>query len=200
MRISWRYWRALAIGALFLELAGCASAQGASVPSATPTARVAPTPRGTQTTTELLISAAQEAVGPAATNVTLTYDTATEQTNITLTISGDVPTTDARVAAAYDRVTTLCFQEQNNFWSNGLPVRQVTVTIMGPVQDAYDGIINQVYGIATVNQATARHISWSSATPASAWNVYDFTWLRPSFVEKDYAPPAPTTPSPTPSK
>jgi hypothetical protein len=171
-----------------------------SAPTATPTTRAAPTPASTPTTAELLNSVAQEAVGPAATNVSLTYDASTEQANVTLTIAGDVPTTDARIATAYSRVKTLCFQEQNNFWSSGLPVRQVNVTIMGPVQDAYDGIINQVYGIATVNEATARHISWPGSTPASVWSAYDFTWLRPSFVERDNALPASTTPSPTLSK
>jgi hypothetical protein len=127
-------------------------------------------------------------VGAAASAVSLTYDANAESATVTVTITGDVPNTDARIAAAYARVKTLCFQEQNDLWSSGLPLRQVTVVIMGPAQDAYSGVINQVYGVAIMNQKTARRIPWPNATPDSAWGLYDLTFLRPSFVVIDDVP------------
>jgi hypothetical protein len=185
-------------GLALLGLAGCgAQASGAIIhraPTATPTQGPGPT-LTTPTTAQALTASAQGAVGAAASAVAVTYDPSSQQASVTLTITGDVPTTDARIAAAIARAQTLTFQEENDLWSTGLPVSAVIVTVMGPAQDPYDGIINQVYSVATVSAATARRIPWASATPQSAWALYDSTFLRPGFVVQDHTlPDATATP------
>lgn len=174
-----------------LALAGCASGATSGVtPRATATATSGPGPQLTPTTvTAMLTASARGAVGSAASAVAVTYDTTTEHLAVTLTITGDVPTTDVAVVAAVTRAQTLTFQEQNGLWASGQPLRQVMVTVMGPAQDPYDGIINQVYSVAIVSEATARRIPWASATPRSAWSLYDQTFLRPGFVVQDHTLP-----------
>ena len=181
-----------------MALTGCGSqARGAP-------ARLAPTAAATQepeqaltmpTTAQTLAASARGAVGSAASAVAAQYDPASQQASVTLTITGQVPTTDTQVAAAVARAQTLTFQEEHDLWSSGLPVSAVTVTVMGPAQDPYDGIINQVYSVATVRAATARRIPWPSATPQSAWALYDSTFLRPGFDVQDHTlPDATATP------
>ncbi len=192
--------------ALFLALAGCASTtanSGASnaAPSATATtATTAPSATfTTPTTSELLSANARGAVGAAATSVAVAYDTSAEKATVTITIAGDVPDTDAKIAVAYARVKTLCFQEENALWTSGQPLRQVTVVILGPTQDEYDNTVNQWYGIAVVGGETAHRFSWANVTPESAWSAYDQTFLRSSFVVFDEIPPAPPIPTATAS-
>ena len=188
---------------LTLALAGCASGAANSVTHvATPTATVTAAPSATftaPTTGDLLAANAQGAVGAAARSLTTAYDASAEKLTVTIIIAGDVPDTDAKIAVAYARVKTLCFQEENALWTSGQPLRQVTVVILGPTQDEYDTIVNQWYGIVVVNQTTARKFSWASATPESAWNVYDQTFLRQSFVVFDEIPPAPPMQTATPT-
>jgi hypothetical protein len=141
---------------------------------------------------QALLQTARAAVGSAAHTVEVAYDVATGNLTVTITITGVPPDTDAAIAAAYARVKTLSFQEMSHLWASGQPLNQVTVDILGPAQDEYDIIYPQDYSIATLNAATARRISWASATPASAWALYDNTFLRTSFTVFDDVPAAPT--------
>lgn len=183
-------------------LVGCASGASAT-PTATqagpplPPITVIPTP--TDPVGQALQRAATVAAGPGVRAVGVTYDVNAQTVSVTITVEGDVPNTNARIAAAYARIKALCFQEQAKLWASGQPLQRVTVTIMGPAQDAYSGIINQIYGIATLGQSTARTFPWASATPENAWGRYDQIFLRPSFVVIDdvpgnvpTAPPSPT--------
>ncbi len=185
-----------------LALAGCAPGAANSVnsgPTPTPVLAQLPTatpiPTPADPTGQALLRAAQGAAGSAARSVGATYDASAQSLTVTVTINGNVPLTDAQIAAAYARVKALVFQEMNGLWSNGLPLRQATVIIQGPTKDEYNDIINQWYGIAVVKVATARRLSWASATPESAWSAYDQTFLREQFDlfdEIPYAPPAAT--------
>ncbi|HEX9035665.1 MAG TPA: hypothetical protein VF808_01605 [Ktedonobacterales bacterium] len=176
--------------ALALALTGCAAASGATEMPTSTASSLQPGPTFTKSSVAaILTESARGAVGAAASDVSVTYDPATQVAGVTITVTGDVPTTEARVSAAFTRVETLTFQEENDLWASGQPLRQVTVTVMGPVQDAYSGIINQVYSIATLIAATARNLPWPTLTPRSAWPLYDQTFLRPGFVEQDHALP-----------
>ena len=199
---SARAWTLAAL-AFCVALAGCAAgAPGEASATPQPTLAagtadlptVTPMPTPTDPAGQALLRAAQGAVGSAA-SVGVTYDVTQKQLVVTLTITGDVPTTDAAAAIAVARAQTLTFQEQHGMWASGQPLSSVTVTVMGPAQDPYDGIIYQVYTVATVSAATARRIPWPSATPASAWSLYDQTFLRPGFVVQDHTlPDATATP------
>lgn len=187
-----------------LALAGCASVAANSADTGpTPTPVLAHLPTATPIATpsdpvgQELLASAQGAVGSAARSVGVAYDARAESLTATVTIDGNVPLTDAQIAAAYARVKTLCFQEMNGLWSSGLPLRQVMVIIMGPTHDEYNATVNQWYGIAVVKEATARRFSWASATPESAWSAYDQTFLRELFDLFDEIPPAPPMPTAT---
>lgn len=185
---------------LALVIAGCASGAGSGATAGarmTPTTTVPPlvlTPTAPPASpmSAMLAALAQGAVGAAARAVTVTYDTSSEQATVTVTITGDLPNTDARIAAAYARVKVLSFQEENALWTSGLPLRQVMVIIMGPTQGEYADIVDGWYGIVVVGEATARRIPWTSATPDGVWSAYDQSWLRTRFDLFDDIPPAPT--------
>ena len=185
-----------------LTLVGCdASASNSVNTSPTPTPVLEKVPTATPIATpsdptgQKLLQAARGAVGSAATLVEATYDVGARNLMVTVTISGDLPLTEAQIATAHARTKALCFQELSGLWASGLPLRQTTVVIVGPTKDEYNAIINQLYGYAVVNQSTARRVPWASATPESAWSAYDKTYLRPEFDlfdEIPYAPPAAT--------
>ena len=188
----------LIILAFTLTLAGCAPgvASGADTgPTPTPVLVKLPTATPIATPSDPVgkepPATAQGAVGSAARSVGVVYDGSAQSLSVTVTIDGNVPLTDAQIAAAYARVKTLCFQEMNGLWSSGLPLRQVMVIILGPTKDEYNATVNEWYGIAVVKDATARRLSWASATPESAWSVYDQTFLREMFDLFDEIPPAP---------
>lgn len=189
---------ALALVAL-LALAGCAAGASAT-PQPTlaagtlmlPTATPIPTPAGPAG--QALLRAAQGAVGAGARSVGLTYDTTTKQVTVTIVIDGIIPDTGDQIAAAYKRVKALTFQVERALWASAQPLRQAQVIVMGPAQDEYGEVTDQWYGIAVLNAPAARRITWASATPESAWKVYDQTYLRPSFTVADdiNTGPAPT--------
>lgn len=189
----------LALGCGLLALAGCgAGATGAPRPT-TPAGQTylptdTPIPTPSDPTGQALLRVAQAAAGSGAHGVGATYDAGTRQLTVTLFIDGAVPDTDAQVATAYARSEALTFQEENALWASGLTLNQAQVIIMGPAQDEYANVTNQWYSIAVLSAPVARRIPWATATPASAWKVYDQTYLRPSFTVADdiITGPAPT--------
>jgi hypothetical protein len=192
-----RGWGFVGLAAL-LTLAGCGAPSAFAGPTQTAVQVMLPTATPIATPSDpagqQLLRTARGAVGSAAQSVGVTYDVATKNLAVTIIITGIVPDSDARVAAAWERAKTLSFQELNGLWSSGLPLRQVTVYVLGPAQDEYDTIYPQAYSVAIVSAATARRIPWPNATPDSAWRLYDLTFLRPSFTVADDIPPVPTAP------
>lgn len=164
---------ALVIGAV---VAGCAPL-GASAEhhAATPAPTFPPTVAGG------LAARVYHAVGGLAHTVDVTYDTQKQAANVTLTVTGLVPNTDARVATAYALVKTLTFKAMPVLWSSGVELREVTLIVLGPIQDEYDDIINDWYGVVVVEAATAQRIAWASATADTAWSMYDQNNLRYQF-------------------
>ncbi len=172
-----------------LALVGCAASSQAMRPTPTPLLVRLPTATPIATpsdpTGQALLKTARSAVASDARSVGVTYDPRSRQLTVIVVIDGIVPDTDARIAAAYARVKALTFREQSDLWSSGLPLSQAQVIIMGPTQDEYADIVDQWYGIAVLTAPVARRIPWPNATPASAWALYDQTFLRPSFTVAD---------------
>lgn len=169
--------------------AGGGQVTGAASTSAPAAATIAPTatPSLPPTTTVAgrLAARTQQAVGSLGRAIDATYDASKEAATITISVSGGVPNTDAKVAAAYALVQRICSRAFPALWASGAPLREATVIVVGPMQDEYADIITDWYGVAVVNATTAQHIPWSSGAPTSDWGMYDQAMLRTSFVVAD---------------
>ena len=154
-----------------LALAGCAGATSAT------SRRPSPTPTVTPVATGPLARVVGPVVGGRARSITTSYDASAKQATITLTIVAA-----PNVNAAQERVMTLCYEVQKALWTSDSSLREVKVIVLGPLRDDYADIIEDAYGVADVQAATATKLSWNSLSPQSAWNHYDSTWLRPSYL------------------
>lgn len=173
-----RRWRvlvlALSVGTLVI---GCAPMSGGSV-----THRAATTaPTFPPTVAGGLAARVYRSVGGLAHKVDVAYDAQKQTATVTLTVTGLVPNTNARVAAAYALVKSLTFMAMPALWSSGVELREVTLIVLGPIQDEYDDIINDWYGVVVVEAATAQRIAWASMTADTAWALYDQNNLRYQF-------------------
>lgn len=166
----------LALAALMALLAGC----GSSAPRAGSSPAPTPTPTPADPITALVL----RALGGPTQQVTTTSSAADHTVTVTITLVGaKVPASDADVSAAQERIKTICFQAQRALWTSGMPLRQATVTVLGPALDAYADLSIQPYGTAVLTAATAAKLGWSSIGADAAWNDYDNVWLRPSFED-----------------
>lgn len=164
---------ALLIGALVVACAPLGSEVAHRV--ATPAPTFPPTVAGG------LAARVQRSVGGLAQKVNVVYDAQKQTTTVTLTVAGLVPNTDARVAAAYALVKLLTFKAMPALWSSGVGLREVTLIVLGPIQDEYNDIVNDWYGVVVVEAATAQRIAWASLSPDTAWTMYDQNNLRYRF-------------------
>jgi hypothetical protein len=128
-----------------------------------------------------LAAQVRQAIGSLGTSVEATYDATKATATITVTVSGNVPMTDANIAAAHNLVELICYWALPAVWSSGAPLHEVTAIVVGPIQNEYADIITDWYGVAVVKADTAQHIHWPSLSPYSAWNLYDQHILRSSF-------------------
>lgn len=178
-------WLLLAMLAGPLLLGGCASTTGAvSAPTATVTpAPATPTPPGaTSGPAGSLAARVRQAVGGQATQVTATYDAQKHAATITIIVGDMLPNTDAKVAAAYAQIKTICYQTFRAVWGSGVALREATTLIEGPIQDEYANIITDWYGVAVIESTAAQRIDWARESPDSAWKLYNQGMLRSSFV------------------
>lgn len=124
----------------------------------------------------------RQALGGQASQVTATYDAQKRTATITIIVGDTLPNTDAKVAAAYAQIKTICYQTFRAVWASGITLREATTLVEGPIQDEYANIITDWYGVAVIESATAQRLDWANASPDSAWNVYSQHMLRSSFV------------------
>lgn len=163
-------------------LGGCASF-GASSNQARATATAA-RPTATATTQERLALLARQAIANLGHQVEKTetiYDAQRSTLTVTVTVRGNVPTTDARINAAHELVKTITFHELQAVWTSGVTLHEATVIVLGPIQDEYDNIVTDWYGVAVIEARTAQRLIWASVGADSAWESYDRMLLRPSF-------------------
>ncbi len=147
---------------------------------------------GTPTTQDALTSRLQHAVGTRATRVTLTYDAVQQSIETTVTVGGPVARTSTEINASQERVKALCFQAQQALWTSGVALREVKVTILGPVYDDYYDLVTEWYGGADLKAATAQQFNWRTLDADSAWSRYDVVWLRVDYGSfQQYGAPTP---------
>ncbi len=166
-----------------LVVSGCATTHSAQMPASTPAT--------VQGRLELI---ARQALGDAAHDLAATYDTQGEALELTATLAGGVPRTEADITAAQEHVKLLCLRAQQAEWTSGNPLRSVTVTILGPTLDDYADVTTGPYGAAVLTSATAAALAWGSLSADSAWQRYDRVWLAPTYAPNQHygAPPAAT--------
>jgi hypothetical protein len=191
---------------LVAALAGCGASTGSgrtggSTPTATPAVTAIPstyTPNPltpTPTTEEQHLDAlVQQAIGVGAVQIGTTYSVMDGATDVEITYSqvvplppgGLVPTSDADIAAAQERVKTICFEVEQALWtSSTTPLSQVNVAVLGPVLDQYAFLTTQAYSSVLLKAATAAHFTWSTLTPDTAWAKYDSNYLRADYSDVD---------------
>lgn len=158
-------------------LAGCASASVARV-------NTAATATANTVTARQLDALARQAAADYSQQVQTAFDagqdTATAQ--VTVGWTNDIQISD--VAKEQERVKSICFAIQQALWTNGLALRQVTVTVLGPVVTGYTEDDLDAHGAARLTAKTAAGFPWASLTPDTAWDRYDEVYLR-----SDYIPP-----------
>ena len=135
-----------------------------------------PTPAATPTTDQRIIMLVHRATGKKAADGTIAYDATAESVNVIATVA-----TFSSVTAGQEIVKVLCFQIQEALWTSGIPLKQVNVTVEGPVYDIYGDLSISGYGGALVSAGTAAKLAWASLSPDSAWSDYDAMWLSPTY-------------------
>lgn len=163
-----------------LGSAGCAPSSQASGPRATAAPHLTPT--ATPTALESLVLSA---LGGQAQTVKTAPGTAPGSLVVTVTISGTVPSTQADIAAAQERVRTISYQALRTLATGGKATGEVTIVVLGPLLDEYANRVNDVYGSAIVEPRTAARLDWAQLTPDSAWPLYDHDYLRDYFYPVD---------------
>ncbi len=174
---------------------GCAPASrsggtSSGTPTATSTATATPgPPTPTPTAQErIFITLVQQAVGNLAQDVGATYSAADGTATVTVVGPWSAPpVTDSDVSAAHEQVKTICFRAQKALWTStsGIRLRQVTITVIGPIIDQYAERVPGAYGAAVLTAATAAQFHWDSLSPDGAWQEYDNVYLRPDYNGAD---------------
>ncbi len=160
-----------------------------SVPPTYTANPLTPTPTDEEHHLDVLV---WQTIGVGAVEVRTTYSQVDGATDVEITysqvvpIQGQVPTRDADIAAAQERVKTICFEVEHVLWTSGTtPLSHVNVAVLGPVLDQYAFLTSQAYGSVLLNAATAAHLDWSTLTPDQAWDKYDNTYLRADYSDVD---------------
>jgi hypothetical protein len=163
----------LAVGAIVL-ISGCAP-WGQPVTKAPRT----PTPLSTQ---EQIHHLALQATGHLLASLQTVYNQAAETAGITATLAGTVPRTPGQISTAQETVKVLCFKIQRALWTSSIHLRDVTVTILGPVLDDYYDRIISWYGTADLLAANAAKLAWGKLSADAAWNLFGKTALRVDYA------------------
>jgi hypothetical protein len=188
------------VAVLVTALAGCGASTGSGrTGGGTPTPRATVIPptytanplTPTPTTEEQHLNAlVRQTIGVGAVQIQTTYNAVDGATDVEITysqvvpIKGLVPTQAVDIAAAQERVKTICFEVEQALWASGTtPLSQINVSVLGPVLDQYANLTNQAYGSVLLKAATAAHFAWSTLTPDVAWDKYDNNYLRADYSD-----------------
>jgi hypothetical protein len=151
-----------------------------------------PTPLSTR---DQIHHLALQATGRLLTSLQVVYSQAAETAGITGTLAGTVPRTPGQISTAHETVKVLCFEIQRALWTSSIHLRDVTVTILGPVLDDYYDRITSWYGTADLLAGNAAKLAWGKLSADAAWNLFGKTALRVDYASfQQWGAP---TPSPT---
>ena len=170
----------LLVAIMCLGAAGCATTSAAATPRATATAPASPTATPTALDAQIL-----HALGGQAKTVTTAPGTGASSLVVTITITGTVPSTQADIAAAQERVKSLSYLALHALLTSGTAAGEVTIVVLGPMLDEYDNLTNNVYGSAIVEPETDARLDWTQLTADSAWPLYDHVFLCDYFYPVD---------------
>lgn len=173
----------VAVGAL----AGCAGSS-VSGPRATSTPLVTATPTVPATTAGLLTQRVRDAIGTAAKQANVTYQTADKSAVVNVTLVWS-PSWRDHFTLAQAQAKTTCYQAQAAVWTSHIPLTKVTVIVLGQALDDYAEIISSAYAAADITAQHARSINWSMITVDQAWALYDHEFLRPTYTPDWVYPP-----------
>lgn len=170
-------------------LAGCASSSVAhtATPTATSHMLVCPAAPATANAQAQLDHVVCEALLPLAghiARVVTTYDAQKQSALVVVTFSDTLPQTKAQIAAAHERVKSVCFLAQRALWTTppaGVALSGATVNTQGVTLDDYADSVIGGYGEAMLTAATSAHFAWPTLTPDSAWSHYDQAMLTPDY-------------------
>jgi hypothetical protein len=115
-----------------------------------------------------------------------TYAAQHATVQVTITLGGTTPNTSVKVHAAQELTKAFCLMAEQALWTSGVALDEVTVTVQGPYQDPYSGLITAAYGVATVEARTAQRLSWTTTSIDAAWQAYDHVFLREIFETTDH--------------
>ncbi|MGE5335642.1 MAG: hypothetical protein ACM3N4_13150 [Nitrososphaerota archaeon] len=144
-------------------------------------AKVCPTP-STGAPQDMLAFRACQAIGNLAETVQAAYNAQDASVTVTVRVGGKVPDADNEVSAAQEMTKTICLRAQQAMWTSGVALKEVTVTVLGPIQDEYAEIVDGAYGAAVLDVATAKRLDLASLSAATAWDKYNNVFLRPYYV------------------
>ncbi len=175
--------------ALCALLAGCAfsSAAQPATPTATPHTLACPGAPANADFQAQLYHVVCDALTPLASHISrmsTTYNAQKQRALVVVTFSDTLPQTKAQIAAAHERVKTVCFLAQRAIWTqhpSNVSLADVTVNTQGIMLDDYADTVIGGYGEATLTAATSAHFGWPTLTPDSAWSSYDAAQLTPDY-------------------
>ncbi len=159
------------------------SVQSTSIPRATETPTLPPTIEGR------LTLRARQALGAAAQQVVVTYQTSDDAAVVTITLVWQ-PNWKTDFAQAQIEAKLACYQIQTALWTSGTPFSKVTALVMGQALDDYSSVISSVYAEADLSAQHARGFTWSTMSAEDAWARYDSEFLRPTYAPDWIYPPA----------
>lgn len=170
-------------------LAGCGSGPAASATPTippNPTATAAPPTPIPTALEQTLARLVQQDLGDLAASTTAAYDASAHTVMVQVTVPGnDVPSEPASVTAAQERSKTICFHAERVLWTSastrGLALREVDTAVIGPLYDIYGDRTTGGYAAVTLTSHAESQFSWTTLTPDTAWDRYDFTFLRPVY-------------------
>lgn len=161
-------------------IAGCAGSPTTSA-RATSTAPAAPTSTLPATTEGLLTLRARQAVGTAAQQVRVSYQSADGVAVVDVTLVW-LPSWKTDFSQAQVAAKRVCYQTQAALWTSGVPLNKVTTLVLGQALDDYSDVITTAYAEVDLSAQHARAISWQTIDSEQAWARYDNEFLRPTYA------------------
>lgn len=106
-----------------------------------------------------------------AKDISVTYDATTKGILVTVVMQ------NLGLSVTQDEVKQSAFSEEEAFWAANIPLHDVDVLFLGPVQNQYGNARQGKYGEIDLTSATAGLFNWSNLDPYRAWTVYDYAYV-----------------------
>jgi hypothetical protein len=128
-----------------------------------------------------LDTAARQGITDYTEQVDTSYDPGKRAVQVMATVGWTPEIGIGDVEKSQERAKTICFLAQRALWTSGVPLREATVTILGPVQDDYGSQTTDAHAVAYLAARTSASFTWGALTPDAAWGRYNRVWLRSNY-------------------